>query len=55
MFRFIIGLANFDYYDDFNGQPKLLIKQDFLELKKHCSGFGYDLTVYFYLKKKEKN
>ena len=54
IFRFIIGLINFDYYDDFNGQPKLLIKQDFLELKKHCSGFGYDLSVYFYLKKKRK-
>ena len=54
IFRFIIGLINFDYFNDFNGQPKLLIKEDFLELKKHCSGFGYDLTVYFYLKKKRK-
>ena len=54
IFRFIIGLINFDYFNDFNGQPKLLIKEDFLELKKHCSGFGYDLAVYFYLKKKRK-
>ena len=54
IFRFVISLANFDYYDDFNGQPKLLVKQDFLELKEHCSGFGYDLTIYYYLKKKRK-
>lgn len=52
--RLVIGLINFNYFNDFNGQPKLLIKKDFSELKKHCSGFGYDLTVYFYLKKKRK-
>ena len=54
IFRITIGLINFCYFVDFNGQPKLLIKKDFSELKKHCSGFGYDLTVYFYLKKKGK-
>ena len=45
IFRFIIGLINFDYYDDFNGQPKLLIKQDFLELKEVSSKHPFSLIT----------
>ena len=54
IFRMIVSTLYFHYFSDVNGHPKLLIKKDFKYLKQHCSGFGYDLTLYFYLKKMKK-
>lgn len=54
IFRLIISILYLHYFKDVNGQPKLLIKKDFKSLKQHCSGFGYDLTLYYYLKKMNK-
>ena len=54
IFKIIISILYFRIFDDFNGQPKLLIKNHFIDLRDHCPGFGYDLTLYFFLKKNKK-
>ncbi|MDC0625462.1 glycosyltransferase family 2 protein [Alphaproteobacteria bacterium] len=54
IFQSIISILNFHYFNDFNGQPKLLIKTDFDNFKFHSHGFSYDLSLYFYLIKMKK-
>ncbi len=53
-FKIIISIRFLMIFNDFNGHPKLLIKKDFEDLNSHCSGFGYDLSLFFFLKKKKK-
>lgn len=54
VYRYLLSIIFFTYFNEFSGQPKLLIKKDFLEMKSYCRNFSYDLCLFYYLKKNKK-
>jgi glycosyltransferase involved in cell wall biosynthesis len=54
LFRFLLSLIYLTNFNDFNGHPKLLIKEDFSKMQFFCSSFAYDLSLFYYLKKTNK-
>ena len=52
--KIILSLNTKIIFKEYNGQPKLLCKNHFLNVKKFPSGFSWDCFIYYWLKKNNK-